>query len=317
MPSPGSVKTISELDYNKGLYGELSLQLSEDEMKSDTKGWALVETEPIKYTLEDVVIVTEKIVSKETIQLGSVYLERRNDSQKDNWLVVSERLDYNWRGYEYLGNIGGTVRGLPTSAHLNNSDTKYFKWGLHFNPNQSETHYVSYSLQDNTGVNISVMAVKVRVDMVYECTLHTVFRDGTIIVHNMSSIWTRDNIVNVTTSVSGPVFLDSGLPAPTTTTTTTTTQSTAASQRRETTTQPPHARMFVAPTPTPTLFPPAPTPVTRPNPLKMFYPDSQDSDTEVNQGDIVRVDILPLSGARINNTHYFFPLLILFLLKLL
>ena len=82
IPSPGSLKRISELDYNKGLYGELSLQLSEDEIKSDTKGWALVETEPIKYTLENVVIVAEKIVSKETIKLGSVYLKRRNTSEK-------------------------------------------------------------------------------------------------------------------------------------------------------------------------------------------------------------------------------------------
>lgn len=320
IPSQGSLKRISELDYNKGLYGELSLQLSEDEIKSDTKGWALVETEPIKYTLENVVIVAEKIVSKETIKLGSVYLERRNTSEKEDWLVVSERLDYNWRGYEYFGNIGGTVRGLPASAHLNHSDTKYFKWGLHLSPNHSDTHYVSYSLQDNTSANVSVIGVKARVDMVYECTLHTVYRDGSLSVHNMTSIWTRDSIVNITNAVSGPIYLDSGLPAPMTTTTTTTTQSTSASQATETTTQPPHARMFVAPTPTPTLFPPAPPPVTRPNPLKMFYPDSQDSETEGNQGDIVRVDILPLSGALINRiyySNYLFPLLIMFLLKLL
>ena len=52
----------------------------------------------------------------------------------------------------------------------------------------------------------------------------------------------------------------------------------------------------------------------------MFYPDSQDSETEGNQGDIVRVDILPLSGALINRiyySYYLFPLLIMFLLKLL
>ena len=52
----------------------------------------------------------------------------------------------------------------------------------------------------------------------------------------------------------------------------------------------------------------------------MFYPDSQDSETEGNQGDIVRVDILPLSGALINRiyySNYLFPLLIMFLLKLL
>ena len=43
---------IAELDYSRGLNGELVLQLAEDAVTSATAGWALVETEPIKYSLQ-------------------------------------------------------------------------------------------------------------------------------------------------------------------------------------------------------------------------------------------------------------------------
>ena len=43
---------IAELDYSRGLNGELLLQLAEDAVTSATAGWALVETEPIKYSLQ-------------------------------------------------------------------------------------------------------------------------------------------------------------------------------------------------------------------------------------------------------------------------
>ena len=45
-------QVIAELDYSRGLNGELVLQLAEDAVTSATAGWALVETEPIKYSLQ-------------------------------------------------------------------------------------------------------------------------------------------------------------------------------------------------------------------------------------------------------------------------
>ena len=69
-------RIIAELDYNRGLNGEVVLQMSEEKTKTDTEGWVLVETEPIKYSLEDVKIHTQKIVSEETVDLGHVHLHR-------------------------------------------------------------------------------------------------------------------------------------------------------------------------------------------------------------------------------------------------
>ena len=258
------VKTIAELDYNRGLNGEVVLQLSEEETKTDTKGWALVETEPIKYSLEDVVFHTEKIVSEEMVSLGEVNLQREAGFHwEDDWAEMSENIVYRWSGYEAWGTVGGMVRGLATYLHLGDrdqddiEDQKYFKWGLHSTPAKTERVSVAYSLQPGTRVNVSVTGSRVRLDTLYTCILHCVYRDGSLRTHNISSVMSREKIVNITQYVAGPVFVESGAPAPTTSTTTTTTE------MPDTTTPTPQAHMFKAPSPTPTLFPPPPPPVTR------------------------------------------------------
>ena len=211
---------------------------------------------------------------------------------QDDWVAKYERFEYRWSGFEYWGNVGGTVKGLPTAAE----GSKHFKWGLHSKPDLVEQQVIEHRLQNNTGVNITVTGVRVRRDTWYTCTLHSVYRDGSLRVHNISAVMTRDSLVNITQHVSGHVYLDTGLAAPTTTTTTTTT-TVKTVVMVTTTSPPPQSHMFMAPSPTPTLFPPPPAPVTRPNPLKQFYPDTDDNSgsNESQQTDIVRVDILPLS----------------------
>ena len=75
----GEDRVISELDYTRGLSGEFVWQMAEDDVRTETEGWALVETEPIRYSLEDLVFQTEKVVSSENVTLGSVHLERENN----------------------------------------------------------------------------------------------------------------------------------------------------------------------------------------------------------------------------------------------
>ena len=75
----GEGRVISELDYTRGLSGEFVWQMAEDDVKTETSGWALVETEPIRYSLEDLVFQTEKAVSSENVTLGTVHLERENN----------------------------------------------------------------------------------------------------------------------------------------------------------------------------------------------------------------------------------------------
>jgi len=297
-------RIIAELDYNRGLNGEVVLQMSEEKTKTDTEGWVLVETEPIKYSLEDVKIHTQKIVSEETVDLGHVHLHREEGFKwEDDWETVEKDLKYKWTGYEFWGSVGGLVKGLATYIHLADAEhlsdvesQKYIKWGLHSTSDKVEKLRVAYDLQPGTEVNVTISGSKARVDSFYTCVLHSVFRDGSLNTHNISSVLSRDILVNITHSISGPLFSDSGLPAPTTTSTTTTTTSTTVSPD---TTPPPHAHMFRAEKPTSTLFPPALPPVTRPNPLKQFYPDTDDTSEDFDQPqNIVRLDILPLSGSQ-------------------
>ena len=74
--SSGEERVISELDYGRGLSGEFVWQMAEDAVNTETWGWVLVETEPIRYSLEDLVFLTEKTISSEKVTLGTVHLER-------------------------------------------------------------------------------------------------------------------------------------------------------------------------------------------------------------------------------------------------
>ncbi len=76
-------RIISELDYARGLSGEFVWQMSEDAVKTETSGWALVETEPIRYSLENLVFQTEKVVSFEKVTLGTVHLQREKNESGD------------------------------------------------------------------------------------------------------------------------------------------------------------------------------------------------------------------------------------------
>jgi len=111
----GEGRVISELDYTRGLSGEFVWQMAEDAVKTETSGWALVETEPIRYSLEDLVFQTEKVVSSENVTLGTVHLERENSELgESDWREVSERLEASWSGHE-LGQCGG--RGAGPALH--------------------------------------------------------------------------------------------------------------------------------------------------------------------------------------------------------
>merc|ERR1719384_2743479 len=186
--------------------------------------------------------------------------------------------------------------------------------GLVSSPQQSLVRRVTRRLQPGTRVNVTLTGVKLRLDTVYTCALHSVYTDGALGVHNITSVLTRDEMVNITEIAARPVYLDTGLPAPFTTTTTTSPPPTIAPSIATTTAQP-QAERLLNTGPTSTLFPPPPAPVTRANPLKKFYPDSGDSDDDDSPHlDIVRVDILPLSHATSTRTSGLM-ILSVFLLK--
>ena len=182
-------------------------------------------------------------------------------SQKSDWREVSERFEASWAGHEYWGSVGGAVRGLPFTVQTR-AGTSHLQMGLVSSPQGALVRSVTRRLQPGTRVTVTLTGVRQRLDTVYTCALHSVYTDGSLSVHNITSVMTRDEMVNITESATRPVYLDTGLPAPFTTTTTTPSPPTTAPSIATTTAQP-QAERLLNTGPTSTLFPPPPAPVTR------------------------------------------------------
>ena len=173
---------------------------------------------------------------------------------------MSERFEVSWPGHEYWGSVAGAVRGLPFTVQTDQG-LSHRQMGLVTSPQHSLVRRITRRLQPGTRLTVTVTGVRQRLDRVYTCALHSVYTDGSLGVHNISSVMTRDEMVNITESAARPMYTDTGLPAPFTTTTTPAPPTTATSIA--TTTAQPQAERLLNTGPTSTLFPPPPAPVTR------------------------------------------------------
>lgn len=270
-------KILGDLDFNRGLNGEVLVFITGDQVEKRTKGLALVELEPVKYRLENISFLTPKESSSTVFSVGAVHLVI-NQEAGEEWQEVQEVVEYNYPGYEHWGHIPGTVRGLPASAIVGETTTQ-FRWGLEKKEVKTGHHTVIFNLRPNTGVNITVTGRLVTKEVPYTALLVMVYKDGALTRQNVSSTHISVSVEDISQDIKGPYFIKTGLPAPTTTrrpTTTTTPTTTETPQRN---TIPLYAHMFLAPTPTPTLFPPPPPPVSKPNPLRQFYPQTEEYDS--------------------------------------
>ena len=302
---------IAELDYQRGLSGQFLVEVSLDTEESATQGWVLIETEPIKYNMENVTFLSEKIVSTEWLLLGEVRLEREEGEGSGDWTEVETSLEYRWEGEESWGNIGGVVRGLPCTVTRQDHSLTHTWAGLTTNMTHQERQEVRLALQAGTGINISLVGKLVSVDQAYTASLLSVFADGSLTVTEMRGVRTSHRLAEIKYKHDGPVWLQSGLPSPTT-------PRPPPSSTTVRTSQPPPPPPPPSRTPSRqeerevgppvTLFPPPPPPVSRPNPLKQFYPDPGDEEEDEDEDGvifehIVRVDILPLSPASRNTLN--------------
>ena len=267
-------RIIGDLDFNRGLNGEVLVFVSGDRIEKRTKGWALVELEPVKYRLENVSFLTPRESSSTVFNVGTVHLVSSQEVG-EAWQEEQEVVVYSYPGYEHWGHIPGTERALPASAMVGETPS-HFRWGMEDKGVKTGQYAVTCSLRPDTGVNITVTGHLVKKEVPYTAHLVMVYKDGVLTRHNVSSTYISVSVEDITQDTSGPYYIKTGLPAPTTTRrpTTTTPPTTPTPQMK---TIPPYAHMFLAPTPTPTLFPPPPPPVTKPNPLRQFYPDTEDS----------------------------------------
>jgi len=287
---------IGELDYTRGLNGEVLVFVNAEEVEKKTKGWALVEIEPVKYRLENITFLSPREISSTILSMGTVSIVSSKE-EGEKCEDEEEMVEYIYSRYRYWGYTLGTVRGLQSSA-LVGGTTSYFMWGLEKKEKIKEHYSVKYRLQGGTHVNITVTGQHVRKEVPYTAQLVMVYKDGALTRHNVSSTFISVDVENITEDTRGPHFIQTGLPAPTTTKRPITTTITPTTTSPHFNTIPPYNHMFLAPTPTPTLFPPPPPPVTKPNPLRQFYPDTEDTspDTYHTPPDSVQVAVLSRSS---------------------
>ena len=263
MTSSQGERRIAELDYQRGLSGQFVVELSLDKEETATSGWVLIETEPIKYNMENVTVLSEKIVSSEPLLLGEVRLERREGEGEGDWSEVEASLESGWEGEESWGNIGGTVRGLPCTVTRDHGLSHTWA-GLTTNTTHQERLQVRLQLEEGTGVNITVVGELLTVDQLYSAALLSVFADGSLAVREVRGVRTSQRLANIQYQPSGPLWLQSGLPAPTRPTP----APTSSTVRTSPPPPPPPARTPSSEAgreagPPVTLFPPPPPPVTR------------------------------------------------------
>ena len=126
---------VGELDFNRGLSGNIRAYVDANTTELSANGEALVEIEPDSYRLENISLVSwrEKTIDREVV-LGTVRLtleeqEEWKEEKDDDWQEVEDSLFYSQNVSRYWGHVGGTVRGLPASATIGNA-TYSFRWGL-------------------------------------------------------------------------------------------------------------------------------------------------------------------------------------------
>jgi len=270
---------IGTLDYSRGLNGEIIAMIKRGKLETQTAGLALVELEPVRYQLENISFLASELKSSSPLTIGNVDL-RSSLEDGVEWYEETGEVEYSYQSYEYWAPVTGTVRGLPAAVRLEGK-VNHFTWGLPEEERRTKKMIVTKKLQPGTSLNITVTGLVVKKEIPYTAKLVMVYKDGAITSHSIASTLLTVLVENISQITEGPVYSKTGLPAPTTTKRPTTTTS-STTQSPTSNTSPPQAHMFLVPTPTPTLFPPAPPPVTKPNPLRQFYPETDYSTEELD-----------------------------------
>merc|ERR1719278_1635508 len=309
---------VGELDYKRGMNGDIEAMV-DGKLVKRTEGRALVETEPVRYQLEEIHLALDK-ENSEKLHLGSVQLERHEKSEGGEWTEEDGIVRYTSTSLLNWGQVAGTVRGLPAKAVLEGNQTEaegrdgdnevfHFRWGIPEGGQEEGVTRVSVASQRGTGTLCSLQGNLVTRESQYSATLVSVYRDGSLRRYPVNSVLVRTNLENISRTCSPPTFLSSGLPSPTTTPPPPPPSTTSPTTTTSSTTP----RIRTAP-PTPTLFPPPPPPPHKPNPLKQFYPEFLEAESTLDTlEDSVQIAMVSSCPEMLISSTRYIPSLLLLL----
>jgi hypothetical protein len=160
---------VGDLDFNRGLSGNIRAFVSANTTEMSIEGEALVELEPIAYRLENISLVSWREKARDSeVTLGSVRLvhdleerdgeeEGGDDQTEGGWKWVESSVSYSQNVSRYWGLMAGTVRGLPAQAVLGNA-TYVFRWGLPWQGREEGAVVVGAELRPGTYTTATLMA---------------------------------------------------------------------------------------------------------------------------------------------------------------
>jgi len=300
-------RMVGELDFSRGLNGNIKAFVTETRTELSTQGTALVEIQPISYVLDNIELDRARGRSSSSpVLLGESRLQRTHSTGEEDtndWEYTKTSINYSHPVSHYWGHIPGTVKGLPAKIK---GSTRQLRWGLEWTGVEEGTWTLGEYLLPATAVNVTLQAEETSSEIPYTATLVQIYEDGKEVEVNVSGVLEQTSLQFIRQVAEKPMFLESGLAAPvkpTTTTTSTTTATTTTTATASTIllddtmawasddagASPAAAGNYTMVTAPPTLFPPTVATSSTPNPLRMFYPLEE----EEQEDDITIPDKFP------------------------
>jgi len=272
---------IGELDFNRGLNGNIKAYISENHTELSVEGAALVEIEPVSYRLESIKLNSERgTINERRVILGKTTLVR-GPSDSVDWVSTQENIKYSVPVSVDWGHTPGTVKGLPASCSLYNH-TVHFSWDIPWQGDQVGEKEVSGELQPATQMSATLIGVVVSGVVPFSGRLVQVYKDDQTTEANVAGDLNHTMLARVIIKYGEARYTESGklAPKPPPKVTTSTEKQTTSPI---TSPPPPRASLRQETSPSPsaptTLFPPTSSPTSTENPLRRFFPLEDDRDT--------------------------------------
>ncbi|XP_040580003.1 protein unzipped [Lepeophtheirus salmonis] len=232
-PEKKGLYCFGSLNPNAGLSGEINgFNLHGDrKTQSSTVGAVLVEKEPVRYELRDLIYIErrKKVLNETKVLLGSkTFINAGLYQNEGAWNSIRSVLSYNTSHTYNWGQLWGLITALPSrgpSYHEEKDDFPIhdFEWGLPLTLHSHQLKEVSRVLQAKTASKCVIKALEQSSEIPYRATLLSFYDDGSNSSLKIEGTYMETVLKDVSVDCELPYFIKNGSVAPTTTTTTTTT----------------------------------------------------------------------------------------------
>ena len=161
----------------EGGFGRIAVYKEGEKVRVENICDLLVEMEPVRYELHlhpfDKKLRREK--DRRVLDSTSIF---RFDEGTANLARMQKMMFYQNEKSLYLGQIKGSIRGLPALVKMPSGDTKVIVWGMVEKDKQRESIMVGYDMPKNSAIDVEVVADLLLDEQPYTGILIAFFPDG-------------------------------------------------------------------------------------------------------------------------------------------